>query len=193
MVRFYLLLLSYLIVWLLALEDSLSGSASSSDESDSDTVATLVNKSKKTIRAPSPESLSRSIPQTALVWFHSPPSTQIGLYKAIFPSGTPSTSYLSELKALQDNVEGGRQWAMFMVAGGHFAGAIVRVSRPGEEEDVTQDPRANKKRKKPIPDTEVLRHKTFHRYTSSSCPLLLQTFRLFIPFKLEESKVALSL
>jgi hypothetical protein len=174
---------------LLALDDSLSGSASSSNESDSDTVATLVNKNKKT---PSPEYASRSIPQTALVWFHSPPSTQIGLYKAIFPSGTPSTLYLSELRALQDNVEEGRKWAMFMVAGGHFAGAVVRVSRPEDEED-TQGPRANKSRKKTIPDTEVLRHKTFHRYTSSSSALLLSTFRLFISIKLVENKVDLSL
>jgi hypothetical protein len=54
---------------------------------------------------------------------------------------------------------------MFMVAGGHFAGAIVRVSREPEEED-NEEPHKKKKPKKPKQDTEVLKHKTFHRYTS---------------------------
>lgn len=53
---------------------------------------------------------------------------------------------------------------MFMVAGGHFAGAVVRVSRDPDEDD---EPSAkSKKQRKPKPDTEVLLHKTFHRYTS---------------------------
>ena len=54
---------------------------------------------------------------------------------------------------------------MFMVAGGHFAGAVVRVGRiANEEEEVVQ----TRKRKPPKlkPETEVLKHKTFHRYTS---------------------------
>lgn len=57
---------------------------------------------------------------------------------------------------------------MFMVAGGHFAGAIVRVSKPQDEADEEQEETSGKKRKqkKPKPDTEVLKHKTFHRYTS---------------------------
>jgi hypothetical protein len=56
---------------------------------------------------------------------------------------------------------------MFMVAGGHFAGAIVRVSR-GADDDADEEPNPQKKKKpkKPRPDTEVLNHKTFHRYTS---------------------------
>lgn len=59
-------------------------------------------------------------------------------------------------------------WALFMVAGGHFAGAIVRVSRPDEsaDEDVRGDQK--KKPKKSKSETEVLFHKTFHRYTSMS-------------------------
>lgn len=60
--------------------------------------------------------------------------------------------------------EGGRTWAMFMTAGGHFAGAIVRVSKP---EGVDEGGMTKKgKAKKPVPDLEVLQHKTFHRYTS---------------------------
>ncbi|PPQ63389.1 hypothetical protein CVT24_005654 [Panaeolus cyanescens] len=149
------------------LEDSLSGSASSDEDgSDSDAVNTLLNKTKRlTTRSPSPEASSTKIPLTALTWFHSPPSTQIGMYRAILPLGTEPEQYLQELKRLQTPVSEGRKWAMFMVAGGHFAGAIVRVSRTDEEDD-EGDAKSRKKQKKPKPETEVLLHKTFHRYTT---------------------------
>lgn len=76
---------------------------------------------------------------------------------------------------------------MFMVAGGHFAGAIVRVSRSDEEveaemadeeerarEALEQPPEGEKrkrkqKQKKNRSETEILKHKTFHRYTSGFC------------------------
>lgn len=155
------------------LEDSISGSASSDSESssDSDAVEALMSKTKRVALSPSPTSNSRSAPQTALAWFHSPPSTQIGVYKSLFPLNTPATSQLDELKEMQGLVEGGRKWAMFMVAGGHFAGAVVRVSKEEEEvikEDENAAGKKKKKPKKPKPDTEVLVHKTFHRYTSRS-------------------------
>lgn len=67
---------------------------------------------------------------------------------------------------MQTSREGGRKWAMFMVAGGHFAGAIVRVSRSGEEDGEEEVTTKKKKPKRAQPDTEVIRHKTFHRYTS---------------------------
>jgi hypothetical protein len=56
----------------------------------------------------------------------------------------------------------GRKWAMFMTAGGHFAGAVIRVSKPEFDEETAKQ----KRLKRPKPDTEVLLHKTFHRYTS---------------------------
>ena len=64
-------------------------------------------------------------------------------------------------------MQNGRIWSMFMLAGGHFAGAVVRVS-PSDNEDEQGEGVTKKKPKKPKPDTEVLRHKTFHRYTSLS-------------------------
>ena len=70
---------------------------------------------------------------------------------------------------MQSTVEDGRTWALFMIAGGHFAGAVVRVSRPNDEntQDQDLDPKSRKQKvKKPKPETEVLLHKTFHRYTS---------------------------
>jgi len=55
-----------------------------------------------------------------------------------------------------------------MVAGGHFAGAVVRVSKSEEDDEIEDEGSTKKKKKlkKPKPDTEVLMHKTFHRYTS---------------------------
>ena len=59
-----------------------------------------------------------------------------------------------------------RTWAVFMTAGGHFAGAIVRVSHAEDEETNKDEGTKKKKQKRPKPDIEVLKHKTFHRYTS---------------------------
>ncbi|KAG6890979.1 hypothetical protein C0992_011738 [Termitomyces sp. T32_za158] len=116
-----------------ALEDSLSGSESSSDESDSsdsDAVNNLVSKAKQKTRSLTPDEDQRpNVPQTALTWFHSPPSTQIGVYRALYSDPKDASKYLDELRQMQDGPEEGRQWAMFMVAGGHFAGAIVRDIR----------------------------------------------------------------
>ena len=151
------------------LEDSISGSASSEDDDseDSDAVAALVRKAKLVARTSSPTSDSIPAPRTALTWFHSLPATQIGVYRALFSNNTDPTSYLSELKALQIARE--RKWALFMTAGGHFAGAVVRVSEGEETEgDIGK---GKKKHKRPKPDIEVLRHKTFHRYTSQYHPL----------------------
>ncbi|KAK7031385.1 bVLRF1 domain-containing protein [Favolaschia claudopus] len=147
-----------------ALEDSISGSASEDSESDEsdDAVDALVSKTTRKTRSHSPTHGPSHAPQTALAWFHSPPATQLGIYKAVFNSGVHPSDYLSELKSLQS---GGRTWAMFMVAGGHFAGAVVRVSR-GPEDDDEEEPQKKKKHKKIKPETEVLMHKTFHRYTT---------------------------
>lgn len=90
----------------------------------------------------------------------------------LFPLDTPPSAYLSELKEMQAIVEGGRKWAMFMVAGGHFAGAVVRVGRVADEQDEVVQTR-KKKPPKPKPETEVLKHKTFHRYTSQPVSLLI--------------------
>ncbi|KAF6753042.1 cytoplasmic protein [Ephemerocybe angulata] len=152
-----------------ALDDSLSGSASSDDDENDDSddaVNTLVKRTGRlAARSPSPDSARRA-PETALVWYHSPPSTQLGVYKALLPSKTEPNDYVTELLNLQTSKPGGRTWAMFMVAGGHFAGAVVRVS-PNEDEVQGESSKGKaKKQKKPKPDTEVILHKTFHRYTT---------------------------
>jgi hypothetical protein len=94
-----------------------------------------VNKTKKLLETSShvhnddEDDSKLSAPLTPHTWFHSPPSTQIGLYRALF---SVNSEYLDELKDIQRRQE--RKWALFMVAGGHFAGTIVRVSRSEEEE-----------------------------------------------------------
>ena len=144
--------------------DSISGSASSSDgESDGDAVAALVNKTRKFSRPSSPDPVAPTLPQMPFIWFHSPPSTQIGgVYRTLFSTSTPASDYLSDLKQMQSGGEQGRTWTMFITAGGHFAGAIMRVKRP---DDAVPTKKGNTKR--PKPDVEVLKRKTFRRYTSA--------------------------
>ena len=162
----------------LALEDSLSGSASDSTDQDSDIesnkkLATLLSRAtvKSRSRPPSPSSIQRNLPLTPLTWFHSPPSTQIGVYRAIFSSPDVVAPYLDQLKEMQNCKEAeGKKWALFLVAGGHFAGAVVRVHRDRSKEDDAGKTKKGKP-KKAIPDTEVIAHKTFHRYTSEFRPI----------------------
>ena len=157
----------------LALEDSLSGSASESTDEDSDTesdkrLATLLSRAtvKSRSRSNSPSSNQRNRPLTPLVWFHSQPSTQIGVYRAIFSPPDTAIPYLNQLKEIQNCQEAeGKKWALFLVAGGHFAGAVVRVHRDRSKDDDGGKTKRGKP-KKVIPDTEVILHKTFHRYTS---------------------------
>ena len=156
----------------LALEDSLSGSASESTDEDSENesnkrLTTLLSRAtvKTRSRSPSPSSIRRNLPQTSLTWFHSPPSTQIGVYRTIF-SPPDVAAYLDQLREIQECKEvEGKKWALFLVAGGHFAGAVVRVHRDRSKEDGGGKTKRGKS-KKPTPDTEVILHKTFHRYTS---------------------------
>ncbi|KAG7093776.1 hypothetical protein E1B28_007423 [Marasmius oreades] len=151
-----------------ALEDSISGSESSDESdgsSDLDTIAALINKQRKTQPESPTASNGPTIPQMPVAWFHSPPDTQIGVYRTLFPLGTPQVSYVAALHDLQKKTPGGRKWAMFMVAGGHFAGAVISVSKPEGEEGEEKNTRSRKP-KAQKPDNEVLVHKTFHRYTT---------------------------
>ncbi|KAF8519679.1 hypothetical protein JB92DRAFT_2897532 [Gautieria morchelliformis] len=154
------------------LEDSLSGSASEdedeSDDSSPDAVRALLSRSRDPARAESPTPAIPQPPRTALTWFHSPPSTQIGIYNALFPLKLQQASYLSVLKDMQRGGPNGRRWTMLMVAGGHFAGLVAQVRRPdeAEAEEEASGGKGKKKKLKPKPEVEVIRHKTFHRYTT---------------------------
>lgn len=78
--------------------------------------------------------------------------------------------YLDRLREIQNCEEPeGKKWALFLVAGGHFAGAVVRVHRDRSKDNDGGKTKKGKSRKV-IPDTEVILHKTFHRYTSGFYP-----------------------
>lgn len=168
------------------LEESISGSESpDSNESDAseDKVTALLHRTrlKGKSRSVSPE--GRNIPKSPILWFTSPniPDTQFGIYATIFSTNSSSDTYVQELRDMQDGGEEGRQWAVFMTAGGHFAGAVIRVSKSVAEKTAetaeaaaaAAAPAAPKKKSKaskvppkPAFFLEVIRHKTFHRYTT---------------------------
>ncbi|EJD48022.1 hypothetical protein AURDEDRAFT_86423 [Auricularia subglabra TFB-10046 SS5] len=150
-----------------SLDQSISGSESSSDDDDGagsksgDAVRDLLARGSHdpALRPDSPQDLTR--PRSSVTWFHSPPSTQIGVYNAVFPANTPATSYVDALKDMQHGGEEGRIWTLLMTAGGHFAGVVVRVC-PADDAVETKA----SKHRKGKQHAEVLRHKTFHRYTT---------------------------
>jgi ankyrin repeat and zinc finger domain-containing protein 1 len=175
------------------LEDSLSGSASDdddeSDDSSPDAVRALLSRTRNPTRAESPTSTIPNPPRTALTWFHSPPSTQIGIYNALFPLKLPQASYLSVLKDMQRGGPNGRRWTMLMVAGGHFAGLVAQVRKPDGANAEEELSGGKKKKSKPKPEVEVIRHKTFHRYTSQPVCFIYNLYS-YISVQRGESKEA---
>jgi hypothetical protein len=143
-------------------------------------VSTLLHRTALAPRArsASPDAAAGA-PRTALAWFHAPPATQLGVYRATLGGEEAS---VDALKGMQSgHGPEGRTWALFMIAGGHFAGAVVRVSKTDgdleaerAEAEAAVDAalgaddgkRRKKKARAPRADVEVLAHKTFHRYTT---------------------------
>lgn len=154
------------------MEDSLSGSASSSEEESddqaTDTLQTLLSKTRlNRERSSSPTEDKPQLARNPIVWFHSPQSsTQIGIYRLLYPQGLPQADFLPVLKGMQQGGQTGRRWLMLMTAGGHFAGMLVQVQPPEDEEEAPNTTRKKKQKLKAKPDFEILKHKTFHRYTS---------------------------
>ena len=117
--------------------------------------------------------------RTAIIWFspsHAldtlgiPLDTQLGTYRALFPLFNKAEDYLNGLRRMQlfsddpaviSRGNGGeyqeRRITLLMVAGGHFAGMVVRIRPKAKNE---------KQEVKGAGDVKVLKHKTFHRYTS---------------------------
>jgi hypothetical protein len=101
-----------------------------------------------------------------------PRDTQLGIHRSLFPYFDNATEYLHELKRMQlsarptvtvDTDEGeeeqDRRITLLMVAGGHFAGMVVSLNPRGK---------TDKQLIKGAGEVKVLKHKTFHRYTSES-------------------------
>ncbi|KAJ9100091.1 hypothetical protein QFC19_005771 [Naganishia cerealis] len=128
--------------------------------------------------------------RTAILWFQAkdagnqdtgtklvPDDTQLGIYRALIPrmiSFSQPAAFLPALRAMQlppaparsaefDPMEE-RKVTLLMVAGGHFAGMVVSL-RPL---NVTQSKGMKPERQevKGAGEVRVLKHKTFHRYTT---------------------------
>ena len=114
----------------------------------------------------------RAVLRTAIIWYQPstsldrlgvPTDTQFGVYRALLPPFEDNSQYMDGLKALQlpptaptdDDDE--RRITLLMVAGGHFAGMVVGLRPLGKSE---------RQGVKGAGEVRVLKHKTFHRYTS---------------------------
>ncbi|ELU43624.1 cytoplasmic protein [Rhizoctonia solani AG-1 IA] len=146
------------------LAESLSGSESSTNSSSSeDAVSALLQRKQKRgidYGQPDDDDLP-TLPRSPIAWFHAPneyPDTQFGVYTALFPTGTEPGDYTKALRNLQSDSPEDRLWTMLATAGGHFAGLVVRVKIPRQAE--------SSRNKKAAPEMEIIKHKTFHRYTS---------------------------
>lgn len=106
--------------------------------------------------------------RTPLIQFTPPPSlspdTQLSVYRALFPATLDRPEaflpYLRELQLTPEDLQAGdreRRWVLLMLAGGHFAGCVIALGgkREGKKAVKGQDG-----------EIRVLKHKTFHRYTS---------------------------
>jgi hypothetical protein len=178
---------------LLALSASISGSGSSSSDASSSSSTNAVSRllRKHDIsKAPSEDNLPAAAgPRSPLLWFSADaavPDTQLGIYRAIFPSNSgqrrlerPADGWQTELTELQVTPEvpktkkfaatlsgpiqdptdfESRSWTMLMVGGGHFAAMVVSLV-----------PKiVNKGGGRMEREEVVLEKKTFHRYTSTS-------------------------
>ncbi|KAG8694286.1 hypothetical protein FRC09_009947 [Ceratobasidium sp. 395] len=146
------------------LAESLSGSESTTGSSSGreDAVSTLLHRKRKgkLAQPPSDDGDIPIMPRSTIAWFHAPndyPDTQLGVYTALFPLGTEPADYVKELQDMQTTGPEGRLWTMLATAGGHFAGIVVRVKIPSEEQA---------KGRKNTAEMEIIKHKTFHRYTT---------------------------
>jgi Bacteroidetes VLRF1 release factor len=156
-----------------ALEGSISGSDFSLEDDDLDPTSNTVSKLMTQVTFSDNSSGQKSIlaPRSPVTWFHSPPSTQLGIYGSVFSINNEQGSYSSELKSLQMPQSGGRIWIILMVAGGHFAGVVVQVAFPHSDAQAQPPQKIGKESSKSTqrpspPPFKVLKHKTFHRYTS---------------------------
>lgn len=152
------------------LNESISGSDTSSDESDpgaTDPLSTLLKKSA-VLSSPDGEpqgALSKKgAGKAPLIWFTSPllpPSTSLGVYRALFTNTEQAdASYLPALHSKQISTHvAGKEPHIFlcMIGGGHFAAMIVSLA-----------PKTSKRHATSVDERQaaVIAHKTFHRYTT---------------------------
>lgn len=147
-------------------EGKISEELSNDGEPDEEDASAAFLAAKFALRTP----LIQFTPAPTLV-----PDTQLSVYRALFPASLDRPeSFLPYLRELQltaeDLVPGDRErrWVLLMLAGGHFAGCVVALGgrREGKKAVKGQDG-----------ELRVLKHKTFHRYTSASASILCRLSR----------------
>lgn len=148
--------------------DSISGSES---ESESDSVSDETDdeqeqKIKSLIKQLETVSTSEDLPSASHMNTKSPfilfdtesvtNEKAVGIYKAIFPENAlkDPVGYLNRARGQRDSTS-----AIFMIGGGHFAGAIISHER-------NELKSTNSKDSLKIQQVNVLASKTFHRYTT---------------------------
>ena len=131
--------------------------------------------------------------RTALIWFTVlkehlqtttedslvPLDTQLGVHRALLPNGlTDANTFLPALRSVQlppdepfdqSNPDGERKITLLMVAGGHFAGAVIGLKPLNLVQGKGKKP--EKQETKGAGEIRVICSKTFHRYTSESSRL----------------------
>ncbi|RVD82414.1 uncharacterized protein DFL_006841 [Arthrobotrys flagrans] len=149
-----------------ALDESISGSESSSteDEQSSDPLATLLRKKAVIKAAEEVTEDSPRKPRTPIIWMSSPmlpESTYVGVYRALLPVSTEESEVTQILPTLQTQTTTALPTAsdphifLCMIGGGHFAAMVVSLI-----------PKVVKRSGIVEREAVVLAHKTFHRYTT---------------------------
>ncbi|KAI8391286.1 uncharacterized protein BYT42DRAFT_591877 [Radiomyces spectabilis] len=160
-----------MILHVIDLSDSLSGSGSEDsddeeDRRDNDKIATLVGKQQMQdsvvadLIQQATSDLQLSPLQrkySALTWYTAsnlyPASLHFGLYRNLFTS-LDDNCKIEKLQAEQ-YLGKPRIWTVLLMGGGHFAGAVL---------DITKSPGVAETRHEK--QMKMLEHKTFHRYTT---------------------------
>ncbi|CAH6720377.1 protein Vms1p [[Candida] jaroonii] len=138
--------------------ESLSGSESE-DESDDDLYTRMKETKIDDIELNSTQGYLNS--KTAMIYMKSPilPSSKnFGIYKSFYSKkeiGQP----IQSLKNWQNEKNG--KSALFMIGGGHFAGAIISHQRKNIKGNAVNHKESLQEQK-----VDILKSKTFHRYTT---------------------------
>ncbi|KAI5970634.1 hypothetical protein CANMA_000330 [Candida margitis] len=136
-----------------------SESESEDDDEQEQKVKSLIKKLNSVNIAEESSSASHLNTKSPFILFGSESVTNdkaIGVYKALFPESGQADplTYLKHANAQKDSMS-----AIFMIGGGHFAGAIISHKR----NDLKS---ANNKDSLKMQQVNVIASKTFHRYTT---------------------------
>lgn len=147
--------------------ESLSGSEDSSEDEEEEeekTLDTIFEKlSTKVADDEEEEQVSHLNTKSPFILYKSalvPSDKALGVYKSIFTEKQLLNEPTSALKSFSQSPTKDKFLALFMIGGGHFAGAIISHKRKNIRGNV------NMKENRYEEQVEVIESKTFHRYTT---------------------------